>query len=60
MTSENTVECVWRGREVVDLGVDYELIGCGESGAPSATMQAARADHPGLQKALASRGSYGR
>ncbi len=60
MTAENTVECAWWGHEVVDLGVDNELIGCGESGTPAATTQAAGGDRAGLAKALASRGNYGR
>jgi hypothetical protein len=59
-TANNTVECAWWGHVVVDLGVDNELIGCGDSGSPGATTQAARGDGSGLEKALAGRGSYGR
>ena len=59
-TANNTVECAWWGHVVVDLGVDNELIGCGDSGAPGATTQAARGDSSGLEKALAGRGGYGR
>ena len=59
-TANNTVECAWWGHQVVDLGVDNELIGCGESGAPTAATQAAGVDRSGLEKALANRGRYGR
>ena len=43
-TEDNLVECAWWGHEVLDFGLNNELIGCATAPAPFAAVQSAGID----------------